>query len=246
MKKLLLSLLMVSAATSLMAATFSLQPLLSGYNLYVTNGAPAAVGGTNLIFTELQGPIVYSLTNNMGNTNVIAPDAFDPVTFIAANANGDINSNAAVTIVMGYTNLIPIAITNSQGQSFTSNSWPLISSTFPVYMYPATTNTYPFLPNGSATNTITFNFQRGITLLPVGAGGQPYVFWEVATNSWSVTATGAGVSGTNVVFNPPANWLQGFNKFRLNSITEAANSATGGAVGGPVIINGVWFGQWTP
>lgn len=242
--KTLISILTLSVAMVASAATYRVQPLLNGYNLYVTNGAPAAVGGTNLVYTTIQGTIVYSLTNNMGNTNVISGDAFDGATAIAADLNGNINTNAAFIVALGFTNLIPIAVTNSQGQYFTSNSWPLISSQYPTYMYPATTNLYPFLPSSLSTNVVTFNLQRGITAVFNGAGGNPYVIWEVASNSFSFTATGNGVNGTNVVFNPPANWLQGFDKFRLNSVT--LTPTTGGTVGGPVIVNGVWFGQFVP
>lgn len=243
MKKLIyLGLLVVGTVAN--AANWKLQPLLSGYNLYVTNGAPAAVGGTNLTYTSLQGAIVLSLTNNMGNTNVIAPDAFDFSTDIAADALGGINTNAMFIVLIGNTNLIPIAVTNSQGQYFVTNSWPLITSQYPTYMYPATTNLYPFLPSANSTNVVTFNMQRGVAILPNAAGGQPYIVWEVQTNSFTFTATGNGVTATNVSVNPPANWIQGFNRFRLNSVTLAAT--TGGTVGGPVIINGVWFGQWVP
>lgn len=244
MKKLLSIALVVVSGFVVNAATYSVQPLLTGYNLYVTNSSVPAQGGTNLIYTTLQGAIVYSLTNNMGNTNVIAADAFDSRTDVSANLNGDINTNAAIFVMIGYTNLIPIAVTNSQGQYFPSNSWPLISSQYPTYMYPATTNLYPFLPTSLSTNVLTFNFQRGVTIIPNTAGSQQYISWEVQTNSFSFTATGNGVSGTNVTFNPPANWLQGFNKFRLNSVTLTAT--TGGTVGAPVIVNGVWFGQWVP
>ena len=219
MKK-LISLGLLVACITASAATFKVQPLINGYNLYVTNGTVNIVGTTNNEFTTYQGVIAYSLTNNVGNTNVVWPDAFDAATYISADANGLINTNAQITVYINNTNWIPIAITNLQGQYFPSNSWPLFSSQYPVYMYPASTNLYPSLPNASDTNMLVFNFQRGLTVIPGINGGLGVVLWETTTNSFAQGVIGAGDKPATFTFTPPNSWFAGWDKFRFIAFTR--------------------------
>lgn len=243
MKKLILLGLMLATFVA-SAANFKVQPLFNGWNLYVTNGTVYQVGGTNYEYTTLQGTIVYSLTNNLGNTNSVWPDVFDAATYIASDYNGNLNTNAQFTIYINNTNWIPVAITNSQGQYFVSNSWPLLTSQYPTYMYPANTNLYPSLPNASNTNMLVFNFQRGITVIPgtAGTGPSAVTLWETSTNSLAKGYVSTGASPQSFTFSPPADWMAGWDKFRLNSVY----SSNAVAVGSGFIINGAWFSQWNP
>jgi len=232
MKKYLVSLLAgVSMAAS--AAVYSEQPFVNGWNLYATNGASAVINNTNLLFTYIHGEIFFSLTNNMGQTNVIAPNAFDDFETVYSDVNADVNANAAIHYMFNYTNLIPIAITNSAGQYFVSNSWPLLNSVWPTYMYPATTNVYPTLPSAAATNAVTFNFQRGWRFFN---GEKPYYIWDSSTNVFSFTVAGTGPQAG--ITNLPTSFLQGAELVRMHSVYNFGTNAA--------IINQVSIGQWRP
>lgn len=244
MKKLLIiGALAVSALVS-NAAVYREQPFLNGWNLYITNGT-AAVGVTNQLFTSPQGQILYSLTNNtvngVLNTNTIVGDAFDAsgnnMTF---NLNGDIVANGAIHYAIDFTNLIPVSVTNSQGQYFVTNSWPLFTSQYPTYMYPATTNVYPSLPNASATNVITFNFQRGWS---INLGSQAYTWWDTSTNVFNFSVNGNGFNPVAGITNLPIAFTQGATQVRLHDVTVAPNSS---ATGSGMIVNEVSLGQPQP
>lgn len=212
-------------------------PLLSGYNVLVLSNAVPAIGTvtgvglgtTNVLYTAYNGQILYSLTNNSINatlnTNFVAKDAFQTVD-ISPDNNGDINANASVWIMIGNTNLIPIAITNSVGQWFvpslpnTTNyataawatAWPLAPSTGPSWMSPATTNTYPLF-DPKSTNTIVVTLYRAPTLKLSGGLGSdlsPAVpMWETSSAfSFAVTQTGLNTV-VCVSTNLPIGWLQG-------------------------------------
>lgn len=230
------------------AATYVEQSFFNGWNLYVTNGPSVAngIGVTNLLFTTAQGQIVYSLTNQVINgilnTNSIVGDAYDTGgNGLSFNLNGDIVANGAIHYAINYTNLIPIAITNSQGQWYTSNSWPLQSSQYPIYQYPATTNVYPSLPNASDTNLVTLYFQRGWSY-PLG-NSTSYVFWDTSTNVFSFSITGTGFTPLAGITNLPIAFTQGANRVRLTSVLATTNTT---GVSSGFIINQVSLGQPQP
>ena len=244
MKKLLIA-LALAVATVAPAAVYTDQNFLNGWNLYVTNStagnAAATVGGTNNLYTYIHGEVYYSLTNNMGNTNAIAPDAFDvPGNVIYADANGDVNANAAIHYYINNTNWIPIVVTNSQGQYFVTNTWALNTSQWPTYMYPATTNYYPSLPNASATNLITFNFQRG---WQYGISTSPINVWDTSTNVFQFSVNANGFNPVSGITNLPTSFMQGANLVRLQSVLVATNTT---AVSSGLIINQISLGQWVP
>lgn len=229
------------------AASYVEQPFINGWNLYITNGTGSltGVGSTNLLYTTVQGQIVYSLTNNtingIVNTNTIANDAYDNGgNILAFNENGDIVANAAIHYYINQTNWIPIAVTNSQGQYFTSNSWPLWTSQYPTYMYPASTNVYPSLPNASATNLITFYFQRGWAF---NLGSTPIRVWDTSTNVFSFSIVGTGFTPLAGITNLPIAFTQGANRVRLSNVIATTN-ANGVSCG--LLINQVSLGQPNP
>ena len=234
MKKLLIALTLTYTLATSMAANYSESALINGWNLYVTNTTAAVVGGTNNLYTYIHGEVFYSLTNNMGNTNTIAPDAFVGNVPLLADMNGNVVANAAIHYYIGNTNWIPLAVTNSQGQWFVTNSWPLASSRYPTYMYPATTNLYPSQGIiGLGTNNVTFNFQKGWNL---GTKAYPIYVWDTTTNTWSFNVAGTGPqAGTT---NVPISWAQGATLIRLHDVSNNSTNAT--------IVNQVSLGQPTP
>lgn len=244
MKKLLAIGAAMGIALASHAAVYLEQPFINGWNLYATNGS-TILGATNNLFTTVQGQIMYSLTNNtingVVNTNLFTADAFDTSgNILAFNFNGDFQPNAAIHYALNFTNLIPVAVTNSQGQWFITNSWPLFTSQYPTYMYPATTNVYPSLPNASATNVVTFNFQRG---WGYNLGVTPYVFWDSSTNVFQFSVNGNGFAPVAGITNLPIAFTQGANRVRLQSVVVAPNSS---ATGSGFIINQVSVGQPNP
>jgi hypothetical protein len=233
MKKLLIGLALIAGLTA-SAANYSDSALINGWNLYVTNGTAAVTGTTNNLYTYIHGEVFYSLTNNMGNTNTPAPDAFVANVLLVSDVNGDVVANAAIHYYIGYTNWIPLVVTNTQGQWFVTNSWPLASSKYPTYMYPATTNLYPSQGIiGLGTNNVTFNFQRGWDL---GTKANHIYVWDTSTNSWSFNVAGTGVQAgaTNI----PIVWSQGATLIRLHSVANNGTNAT--------IVNQLSVGQPIP
>ena len=71
MKKLISLAASLGLALTASAANYVEQPLLTGWNLYITNNGVAVVNTTNNLYTLLNGQVVYSMTNNLGNTNII-------------------------------------------------------------------------------------------------------------------------------------------------------------------------------
>ena len=221
------------------AATYAEQSFFNGWNLFVTNGTAAVVGATNNLFTTPQGQVLYSLTNNsingIVNTNGIAPDAFDTANYLFADANGDINGNAAIHYLINATNLVPVVVTNSQGQYFITNTWPLLSSQWPTYMYPATTNVYPQTVIGTYSSSVVFNFQRGWKF---GYGPAAYYVWDTTTNVFTFTATVApGSTPVSGITNLPTSFTQGAELIRCHDITVNTNA---------VIVSELSLGQWKP
>jgi hypothetical protein len=179
-------------------------PLLSGYNVAVPTNATVGIGSTNVLFTAYNGQVLYSLTNNMGNTNSVAADAFQPVK-LSPDANGDVVANASLVYAFGNTNLIPQVVTNSAGQWFVVTTtgtnvlnlgnytaWPLAAPNSQMWMYPATTNYYQqYLVN--STNVVTINIYRAPALTANGAStGGAVPLWETTagfTTNITTTAT---------------------------------------------------------
>ncbi len=236
-------------------------PLLSGYNVLVTTNAAVGFGVTNTLNTSYNGQIIHSITNDVFNgtlnTNVLTPDAFRVIS-LEPDANGDINANAYVTVMIGNTNYIPIAITNSVGQWFvptqpyTTNYatagyatvWPLGINTGPSWMSPATTNLYPGIPAAS-TNAWTITLYRaGTTKLQGGLGADqaPYTpMWET-TGAFSFSVAATGVTPVCVITNLPVGWLQGA-RFVYATVSGAANL---GSNGGTNIVNQLGIVQPQP
>ena len=247
MKKLITIVALATAfAFSSNAANYVEQSLLNGYNVYAPTNSTLAIGQTNIEYTYLHGEIIYSLTNYLANTNSFYPDAFDPTaTFIHSDANGDVNPTVAIHWLLNATNLIPVVITNLQGQYFITNTWPLAGPQYPTYMYPATTNLYPLLPNVNSTNLITFFFQRGWT---INQSTPRVTVWDTSTNVFQFQINGATYGAAGVPFagitNVPTSFLQGANTIRLSTVVVGATSTA--VPNGPYLINQVSVGQYVP
>jgi hypothetical protein len=253
MKKLLTSIALFATAVSLHAASYTETSLLGGWNVYATNGTPIVPGATNTLFTTYNGQVVYSLTNNVINgtldTNAAAPDALSSAARLLSDANGDFVANTALHWYINNTNLIPVAVTNSQGQYFVyigntnglptaqtypAVGWPLVGNQYPTYMFPASTNLYPVPSLAVGTNSIIFYLQRGWTY-PLGSSS--YTVWDTSTNIFSFTVNLTGDIATSGVTNLPTTFTQGATKVRVAAITVSTNS---------VLINALSLGQPVP
>lgn len=220
------------------------QPLLSGFNVNVTTNTTVGYGVTNTVYSTYGGQIVHSLTNDVFNgtlnTNLVVADAFKIAT-LASDVNGDINANAYVTILVGNTNYIPIAVTNSFGQYYVTN-WALSTSQYPNWMYPATTNVYPAYA-ASATNALTVTLYRAGTLKLVGNLGADLnpttPMWETSS-AFSFTVTPNGVTPVCVITNLPIAWLQGAR--HVYATISASTTGTGTAI----LVNQLGIVQPTP
>ena len=211
-------------------------PLLTGYNVLLATNVTSGLGVTNILFSNPQGQIVYSLTNNSYNgtlnTNLTVGDAFKAVTF-AVDVNGDINANASLFISVGNTNLIPVAVTNSFGQYFVTN-WPLAQAQYPNWMYPGTTNLYPAFTAAQSTNQLTVTLIAGIgDIRGTGYGpviGNPYPLWET-TGTFTCVVTPNGVTPVNLFTNLPTGFLQHAHK------VYATITPTVGGTGNGILLN---------
>ena len=202
-------------------------------NVQVYTNYPTTYGMTNVLFTDIHGAMMYSLTNNMNNTNVVAPGAFQDVT-VYPDLNGDFNPGCTISVTWGNTNLLPFVATNSAGQFFVSNN--VYNGPYP---WPATTNYYAtYGPN--ATNVLTFIFVR----VPDGVNGETITngagasIFSFVTPAYNYAPTNSFTISTNV----PAAFLQGVAKIRLQQVTvtgaQGANSN--------MLINGIKFNGFVP
>jgi len=239
------------------AVNYIESPLISGWNLLVTNNGGAFVGGTNNEFTEYSGQIVYSLTNNAagsntnsaGYPNIIWPDAFVNLGItLKPDMNADYNANAAVHYYLDNTNWIPQTFTNSYGQTVVTNSWVLLPSSNPTYFPPGTTNLYSrSLLENQRTNIVNFYLQRGWKY-PIG-GNSIYV-WD-QTNVWSfaVAETNAATGNPTPiagVTNLPTTFTQGADVFRLYAVTLSPSADSVASSNDAVLINVISIGQPQP
>jgi hypothetical protein len=223
---------------------YRFQPLLSGFNVNVTTNTAAGLGVTNTVYSTYGGQIVHSLTNDVFNgtlnTNLVVADAFKIAT-LGSDVNGDINANAYVTILVGNTNYIPLAVTNSFGQYYVTN-WALGTSQYPNWMYPATTNLYPAF-TANSTNTLTVTLYRAGTLKLAGgisADLNPATpMWET-TSAFSFTVAPNGLTPVCVITNLPIAWLQGARHVYA-TITAATGAGTGS-----ILVNQLGIVQPTP
>jgi hypothetical protein len=232
-------------------------PLLSGYNVLVPTNRSVGMFATNVLYTTYGGQVLYSLTNNIGGgvgSNSIAGDAFDWAT-LSADANGDINANAALIITWGNTNYIPMVTTNLSGQwiippaGFTNayfgttgyGGWPLATSAFPNWMTAATTNYYPLF-SACLTNAVTVSLYRAVSLNYQGTPNSsvlgPSIPLVETTSQFSFVLTNISMlSPGGFITNLPATWLQG-GKFAYATIaiTNAASTGTTGPAF-PMLVN---------
>ena len=276
MKKLLITSFAILATTvagySQATPIYREMSLLTGWNVYITNGTSIGPGTLGTPFTSKNGQILLALCTNVINgvseSNTPAPDAFvtDGVRLVP-NANGDFVANAAIHILLNQTNLIPVALTNSAGQLFVGTTptnafpyqlapplytpWPLVASQYPAYQYPATTNRYLGLPYVTSTNNLVFTFQRGWKY-QLGLT-KTYAVWDTSTNLFQFTYNGAlvpggaawAVAGTpqTIVTNLPTSFTQGADLIRLASVSEPDGT---GNEPSPYIINSMSVGQPQP
>lgn len=228
--------------------------LISGWNLYLTNGTTIGPGYINEPFTTFNGVIGNSLTNYASNTNVTWGDAFntDGVA-LPTDTTGNFVANCAIHVLLDNTNLIPVAVTNSFGQFFVTNSWPLSPSQAPNWMYPATTNIYIGAVAGASTNRITLYFQRGWRY-PLGLS-KSYTVWDSVTNGFQFSVDGStayqsGTGGAGFVYafstNLPTSFTQGANRIRVAAIVCGTATGATGTAGGPQILNALSVGAPTP
>lgn len=233
MKKYILLLLAVASLTvNVRAIEYTEQNLLTGWNLWVTNGLVAIPGQTNLVYTDIHGAIVYSLNSSMGQTNSIAADAFD-VASLVSDKNGVPVANSAIHLYVNNTNWIPIAITNYAGQYYVTSSWPLLPSKWPIYMFPATSNTYPAAVPGATANTVLITFQRGFIY---SLGTRSQTVWDTSTNVFSFTASVPSGAPYALTTNLPASFIQGASKLRVAGITATTN----------LLVNQISVGAYVP
>jgi len=259
MKRILISLLtilpIVAFAQASASPVYRFMPLLSGYNVALTTNVTYGVGTTNAEFTTYQGVIEYSLTNNIGGSNVWG-DAFK-YGVLLPDSQGDYVANAQVCVYAGNTNWFPIATTNAFMQwyippaGFTNTGyfttayagWPLAMSGYQPWMYPATTNTYPGY-SGVFTNTITVNLYRAPAATPNGTTaevGPAQPLWET-TPGLSFTVTVIGVTPVYFQTNLPATFLQGGP--RIKATVTVASYAFGQGFG--TMLNQLGLGQPQP
>ncbi|MDE2097286.1 MAG: hypothetical protein KGL39_08595 [Patescibacteria group bacterium] len=221
------------------------QPLLSGYNVVVpSNGivgpqalsspfTVADVTSTNVLFTKYNGQNVYSYSNNVNGrlrSSGFVGDAFNLVKLVS-DANGDINANASLWIMLGQTNYIPTVGTNTSGQfivpGYQTNGlapalggslvpWPLAVANGPVWQGNATTNFFPLFGQGgqAITNQLIVNLYAVSTMNPKGGMGpdlNPTVPLAESTPSFTAYFPMAGNTAvTPLVFstNLPTAFLQ--------------------------------------
>ena len=249
MKKTLLKLMAVASVLCITATAFAqvgvapqlrFNPLLSGFNVQVPIGATVGLGTSNVLNTTYAGQILFSLTNNTVNgvlqSNIFTGDAFKTATLVCA-ADGSLPANAAVQILIGNTNLIPVAVTNSVGQYFVTN-WVLANNSYPNWMYPGTTNGYNGV-TATSTNVLTVSLYRSTTMKlagGVGASNTPDVpMWET-TAGFSFTVAPNGVTPVSIITNLPAGFLQGAKVVKCT----IASTGTGGT---PILVNQVGIMQ---
>lgn len=206
-------------------------PLLSGYNVVVPTNATVGLTSTNVMFTQTDGKIVYSLSNTtVGSyTNYVAGDAFRPVR-ITADMNGDFVSNAVLFYVIGQSNLIPVFVTNGFGGNVITN-WPLqnpqlVNST-------ATTNLYPYPPNSAnSTNVYTISlYRRGVLNGLMASDSWPAVTAAETTAGFTTTVTGTGATpAVGFVALPTGFLAAGQSVYATISMAPLINSAPSGVV----------------
>lgn len=253
------------------APVYTESSLLTGWNVYVTNANTIVVGTLGTPYTSLNGQIllanITNVINGVTQSNTPAKDAFNTAGVrLYPDVNGDIVANAAIHVLINQTNLIPVAMTNSQGYWFVGTMptngfpyqnipplyqpWPLIPNQYSFTM-PASTNLYLGLPTTTSTNNLVFSFQRGWTY-KVGLGGT-YTVWDTSTNLFQFIYNGAlnaagamwPVAGTSqsIITNLPTTFTQGADRIRLYSITEPDGT---GNEPSPYIINAISVGQPIP
>jgi hypothetical protein len=239
---------LTALALSASAVVYTEQEFLNGWNLFVTNGATSTVGTSNYFYTDIHGAIWQSLestgmASSLATNGAIAPDVFGPIVKISPDANGDFVANAAIHYLINYTNWIPIAITNSAGQYFVTNTWPLIpAGLYPQYMYPVTTNVYPALPVTQTLITTTISIQHG---WDVGIPGFPINVWDTSAADMFTFSVNANPSlNITGVTNLPTSWLQSGMIARLYSVGNSAVGTNALATG--VLINQLSLGQPRP
>lgn len=225
------------------AANWQYDSLLGGYNVDIaSNTVATAIGqtSTNVLYTSLQGQVLYSLTNNyvngVLNTNSIAGDAFS-LAFLKSDANGDVVANAALVISIGNTNLIPPVVTNSVGQWFVTN-WVINPQVYPGYMYPATTNYYPQYV-AADTNVITISLYRAVN--SYGPPSNPTYVWDT-TSGFTTTFMATGLTPLTLNTNLPIAWTQGASAVKaVISMPPNVNNN-----GGHVLLNFLGISQPIP
>lgn len=237
-------------------------PLLSGYNIQITNGSSAAatIGSTNVLNTTYNGQVLYSLNTNTINgtinTNSLSPDAFKRISLVP-DANGDVNANASLFVYIGNTNWIPLVTTNSVGQFFIPPAgftnaqvttayvgWPLAAGNgFPNWMYPATTNYYPQESGTFSTNVVSIALYRVATVNPQGGVGSdlqsPFMLAE-STAGITNTITANGTTPVGAFFPLTTTFLQGAREVYCSVWINGTN------LNGGILVNQIGIVQPQP
>ena len=214
--------------------TFS---LINGSNVLLATNHTTYFDDTNVLYHGPNGAYWLSWTNDPGNTNAFHA-AWSKDMTVAADANGNVNSNIGLMVQFGNTNLLSILMTNTAGQYYVSNANDTLANV------PSATTWYPIFVAGTITNTYTFTFLRSIdgTTFPnphlSGAnapGGQ---------DTFVFTIPFAGLC-TNMVFstNFPSAFVTGARAIRLGSVGSAATATT---VNQGALLNNVKITQWVP
>ena len=240
LRECLLLILLIALFASLSSSAFAQNPtpqyrtlpLLSGYNVVVPTNATIGLTTTNVEFTQTDGKVVYSLTNNVvgAATNYVASDAFRAVR-LQSDMNGCMASNSALFYVVGYSNLIPTFVTNGYNGNVVTN-WPLQNPQLVNSL--ATTNLYPYPPNSAnATNTFTISlYRKGILNALVGGDSWPSVTLNETTPIFTCTVTNGGTVSPQAGFIrlPDTVLVAGQSVYATVSMGPLVNSAPSGVL----------------
>lgn len=222
---------------------------INGCNIYMPTNITYQYGYTNILFDNLQGAPVFSLSNNaVYYTNAVGvtsnvftyPPAIVDVSSWC-DANGGVLANAAITIGINATNLFlqGLSIPNPNNPNSVTGSNPTATTTNIGWGQMV-------LPVATSTNILTFTFQKG-----VDGGGYPSqqgipapsIYDTTIADQFVVVVTNtSGLIPVVICTNLPSNFLTGAKSIRLVSVVSSA--AFGTSTGD--WINFVKLGGWSP
>lgn len=188
-------------AASLVNASF-----INGQNIVITNNTTINFTSTNYYLVGLNGTNVQALGTNVTGQFLNQPGLVDVDYW--ADANGNVNTNANISITVGSSNFVQRAYQN----------------------IPVSLQAVPMVPITSAsTNTMTFTFVRA---------GDGTNFGTSAQDQFVVLFGASATAAVTIVTNLPPNFLTGTAKIRLSSIVASSASTSPGIYVSSVKLNG--------